>query len=308
VTVELRTNDPQGGPARWWPSRTVLGETRPNNGEPGPLVGRDPYPVWRFTEPVAVEEGQIYHLVFHQWHERDSVSVNLLTQWNPIPFGSPGGRNGPYYGDDWSHLWAREDGSWFHRDRTLAFVELVHDDGTVTGVGEIYASGSTIQGIGGPAMARERFEVTGRDRLVSGVWFRIWQETPVRDGLIVTLADDERGPVEETMVEPALVPASDLRSAPVSWSWSPFAAPRRLERGRRYTIAFSSKGEGYRVNAIRNGGRSPFGFSSRNLWMGASAEFSRNGGGDWQGWTIGRWDPSEARDDMHLSVGFPIVG
>jgi hypothetical protein len=40
VTVELRANDPEGGPARWWPSRTVLGETLANNGEPGPLVGR----------------------------------------------------------------------------------------------------------------------------------------------------------------------------------------------------------------------------------------------------------------------------
>jgi hypothetical protein len=310
VLLELRKNLSSGSPAQWWPDMSTTGllaQTLKNNGKAEPLVGSYAYPVWSFTKPAAVTSGEIYHLVFHQLDANNALSVNLHTSTVPIPWGTPGGRAGPYYKDDWAHLWALdnyETNGWFHRPHHAAFVEFYYSDGHVSGVGETYASDSSRKTIGGLEQARERFTVSDYTRSVNGVWFRVWYETGTPSNLVIRLEGEAGSIIEEVTVARSEITKADLTTTAAPWVYKAF--PRRfLEKGKTYQISFQCANGAYKTSAVQDGGAK--GYRSRNRWIGALAEFSRDGGTTWKGWTIDKFNPNEYRTDMHMSVGFTVA-
>lgn len=311
VLVELRKNDPLGGAARWWPDMTaagLLGKTLENNGEPGDLVGRAQYPIWSFTAPVTVTAGEIYHLVFSQLEDDQAVSVNLFSTLNPTPVGT-GLHSGPYYGDDYAHLWALADyqtNGWFIRAHHVAFLEFIYGDGQTTGVGEWYTSNSAQKAIGGASMARERFTVQDYTRSVGGVWTRVWYEGGSPSDLVLRLENNDGSLIEQVSISRSQIALTDLTTAPAPWVYKAFAQPRTLVKGSSYRIRLSATTGNYQIIGIVDGGSK--GYSSRNRWVGALAESSSDGGSTWRGWTVDKWSPTDYRTDMHLPVGFTVVG
>jgi hypothetical protein len=311
VMVELRKNDPAGGAAKWWPDMTasgLLSKTSNNNGEAGTLVGRPTYPIWDLLTPVTVAAGQIYHLVFHQLEDNQAVSVNLFSTLNPIPVGS-GLHSGPYYDDDYAHLWAQANyatNGWFIRPHHAAFLEFIYADGQVTGIGERYASTSAQKAVGGANMVRERFTVQDYTRSIAGVWTRIWYTSGTPSDLLVRLENNDGSPIEQVSIARTAISKTDLTTAPASWAYKAFSQPRTLAKGGSYRIRLSATSGSYWVNAVIDG--TAVGYRSRNRWLGALAEFSTDGGSSWRGWTIDKFDPDTYRTDMHLAIGFPVVG
>jgi hypothetical protein len=143
-------------------------------------------------------------------------------------------------------------------------------------------------------------------RSVGGVWTRAWYQSGAPTDLILRLENNDGSLIEQVSIPRTQLSLTDLTTAPATWAYKAFSQPRTLAKGSSYRIRLSATSGSYWVNAVIDG--TSVGYRSRNRWLGALAEFSTDGGSTWRGWTIDKFNPNEYRTDMHLAIGFNIVG
>ena len=287
------------------PSGLAIGTTAINGGLGKPAT-QGSWPEWSFEQPVPLEAGRAYHVVWYQVGISGTVSVPLHRSDVPIPTGQ-NLRGGPYEGDSGT-VQQRTGGTWQAGNEHGGFLRLVWSDGLATGNPIVAGSAGLKKSFGGPVMVRERFTVTDYTRKIDGVWLRVWWESGTPSDLLVRLETLEGILLEQLAVPRSLLPqtrnvAGDAASAPALWGYRRFAQAHTLERGRSYVLRLSASTGTYIVHAVRRG-ETP----SREQWLDAWAEISTNGGGAWRGWSDSGEAPGVNRTDCHLPIAFSIAG
>ena len=288
----------------------LVAETVINNGQTVPLVGSGGNPVWAFTQPVRVTKGTTLCLVFHQYHDTDWLSINGGWQEAPGAFGTAAGRNGPWYGDAWAGMKGdivnRWGNRWYYRNVTTPYINFHYTDGVVTGSGTGFSSETGIKEIGGPAMARQRFLVTGYDRVVDALWLRVWNEGGAATApLSIDLEHEGGGLILNRRVAVSRLAPVTFGTTPIDWTLVYFPSPITLLRNQSYQLRLSSAAPGYRINAAQD--YLDLGYNSIDRWPSTSADFSLDGGASWYGWTIPKWNPNQYRKDMRMHIAFRIA-
>jgi len=299
VVVKVET-DYQGKP-----SGLAIGTTAINGGV-GSLAGQGPLPLWSFEQPVSVEAGRAYHLVWYQLAASGRCAVVHHRADVPIPTGQ-NLRGGPYEGDGGT-IHQQVSSLWQPGNEHGGFLQLVWSDGVTTGNPIVAGSPGLKKSFGGPVMIRERFTVADYTRKIDGVWLRVWWESGTPSDLLVRLETLEGTLLEQLVVPRSALPqtrnvAGDVTSAPATWVHRRFAQTHTLERGRSYVLRLSASTGTYFVHAVRRG-EAP----SREQWPEAWAEVSTNGGSAWRGWDDATDPSGVARTDCHLPLAFTLAG
>ncbi len=287
------------------PSGLVIGTTA-INGQAGALAAQEPYPLWRFEQPVPIEAGRAYHLVWHQLAGSGSCAVLFHRANVPLAAGH-NQRGGPYEADTGA-VHQRVAGLWQPGDEHGGYLELHWADGTITGNPILEGSAGLKKSFGGSVLVRERFTVSDYSRKVDGLWLRVWWESGTPADLVVRLETLEGTLLEQLTIPRSALPqtrnvAGDLSSPPAVWIYRRFAQSHLLERGRSYVLRLGAASGSYFVHAVRRAEN-----ISRDQWPQAWAEVSTNGGASWRGWDDAG-DPSGiARTDCHLPIAFTIAG
>ena len=300
VRVELRRD--AGG----LPDRTEAGliaYTWINNGYSTPLVGRDMDQYWKLNAATPVTAGTLYHLYFRQLNSDSYVSVNCLNPRKPIPLGTAGGRQGPYFGDDWTHHYTDYYMKYVDRNR-VPWLSIHNTDGRVTGINVNFTSFSSYKNVTNTQQARQRFIVRYGDYVVDGVWIRMARIGAAGDAT-VRLEDGNGGYLAQATIRAASIVQGAHDDIPVPWTFASFGQRLTLVNGQSYRLRVYSASGQYTINAFRDG--YTYGFVSRNRWPDSIAEFSTDTGASWKGWTIDKWDPTYYRDDMHLQMGLRCI-
>ncbi|MDW8341673.1 MAG: Ig-like domain-containing protein [Geminicoccaceae bacterium] len=287
------------------PSGLVIGTTA-INGDAGALATQGPYPFWRFEQPVPIEAGRAYHLVWHQL--AGSGGAAILFHRADVPLASGQNlRGGPYEGDAGT-VHQRVSGSWQPGDEHGGFLELHWADGAVTGNPILEGKPGLKKSFGGSTLIRQRFTVTDYTRKVDGLWLRVWWESGTPADLLVRLETLEGTLLEQLAIPRSALPqtrnvAGDPSSPPAFWVYRRFAQSHILERGRSYVLRLSTASGSYVAQAVRRAEN-----ASRDQWPQAWAEISTNGGTSWRGWDDAGDPSGVARTDCHLPVAFTVAG
>ncbi|MEJ5231646.1 MAG: Ig-like domain-containing protein [Geminicoccaceae bacterium] len=299
VVVKIET-DHEGKP-----SGLAIGTTA-INGDRGKPATQGASPEWSFEQPVPLEAGRAYHVVWYQVGTSGTVSILHHRAEVPIPTGR-NLRGGPYEGDSGT-IHQQSGGIWRPGSEHGGFLRLVWSDGLVTGNPIVAGAPGLKKSFGGPLMVRERFTVTDYTRKVDGVWLRVWWESGTPADLLVRLETLEGILLEQLVVPRTALPqtrnvAGDATSAPALWVHRRFTQAHTLERGRSYVLRLSTSTGSYVVHAVRRGDA-----PSREQWFDAWAELSTNGGGAWRGWDDSGDASGVPRTDCHLPIAFSIAG
>jgi hypothetical protein len=299
VVVKIET-DHEGKP-----SGLAIGTTA-INGDRGKPATQGASPEWSFEQPVPLEAGRAYHVVWYQVGTSGTVSILHHRAEVPIPTGR-NLRGGPYEGDGGT-IHQQSGGIWRPGSEHGGFLQLVWSDGLVTGNPVVAGAPGLKKSFGGPLMVRERFTVTDYTRKVDGVWLRVWWESGTPGDLLVRLETLEGTLLEQLVVPRTALPqtrnvAGDATSAPALWVHRRFTQAHTLERGRSYVLRLSTSAGSYVVHAVRRSDA-----PSREQWFDAWAELSTNGGGAWRGWDDSGDASGVPRTDCHLPIAFSIAG
>jgi len=299
VVVKIET-DHEGKP-----SGVAIGTTA-INGDRGKPATQGTAPEWSFEQPVPLEAGRAYHVVWYQLGTSGTVSILHHRADVPIPAGA-NLRGGPYEGDSGT-IHQQIAGIWRPGSEHGGFLRLVWSDGLVTGNPIVAGSPGLKKSFGGPLMVRERFTVTDYTRKVDGVWLRVWWESGTPSDLLLRLETLEGILLEQLAVPRSALSqtrnvAGDATSAPATWVYRRFTRTHTLERGRSYVLRLSASTGTYFVHAVRRD-EAP----SREQWPEARAEVSTNGGSAWRGWDDGTDPSGVARTDCHLPLAFTLAG
>jgi len=299
VVVKVET-DYQGKP-----SGLAIGTTAINGGV-GSLAGQGPLPLWSFEQPVSVEAGRAYHLVWYQLAASGRCAVVHHRADVPIPTGQ-NLRGGPYEGDGGT-IHQQVSSLWQPGNEHGGFLQLVWSDGVTTGNPIVAGSPGLKKSFGGPVMIRERFTVADYTRKIDGVWLRVWWESGTPSDLLVRLETLEGTLLEQLVVPRSALPqtrnvAGDATSPPAAWVYRRFTRAHTLERGRSYALRLSTSTGNYVVHAVQRSD-----LPSREQWPQAWAEVSSNGGSAWRGWDDSADPSGVARTDCHLPLAFTLAG
>ncbi len=334
ITIELRNDDSS---SRHLPGKTVLASTNAYV----PVEVNNKFPTIALRQPVQVQAGKIYHLVFRNDKPpvgcglknltlaeaaacpRDQGAIGLNgTKHGTDP--SPSGRFGPFLGKTGTglHFKTTANGPWILRKDVIAFYELQYTDGEY--IGDTYAgydnpnygASKGTQIIEGSTLGRQLFTVEDLTREVNGLWLQYGHvyDRRVNGRPLTVRLKDSAGTVLATGQIPASRECNEIALA---------AAKDGKARGTRddwmcRTWAYSDlstpvsllEGAEYSVefSAPAGAGYALSTFFSvhrrdeRNMWENARAQISTNNGVNWADWT-GSYFAS--RD---LPVLFTIVG
>jgi hypothetical protein len=290
--LQVTVNADDGTPAHN-PSSAVLASYLLSN----PLAATPSinFPIFVFSAPPTLVQGQLYHVVFKNVDA--SPSMNYLSV-DALYHVIPSTPTQPTISDvDSAELLGGPGGTWTPRQGYTPILELDYQGGWSEFNGYMEAWVGAPQTISGTNAVREMFTVTGAQRIVAGASIRV-ARTSGTDPLIVRL---ENG--DGTAIEQGEIPASSIPvTSPVSYVWATFtfSSTHTLLAGQNYHLQFrAASTSSYQAFPIRKG--AAYGFQNTTYFPDGYAQFNQNG--SWIGWT--QWGVTN-RTDSDLQFYFVV--
>ncbi len=200
VKVSIQTDDGRSGHR---PSGEVLAEVTVQPGNPD--GDWTTYEAWAFPEPATLTAGELYHVVFENPDPTpadDYISINEIFMWQPDEPRQPA------LLDEYAVLYDEGDG-WKLQRTATADMDLSYADGTHDGVAYIHNMCDRYGVIAAPdQLVRERFTVSGGDRLVDAVAVRL-KRTSGDEALNVSVERDDGTVLASVDVPAEAVPRAD---------------------------------------------------------------------------------------------------
>jgi hypothetical protein len=223
------------------PSGTVLGRAvhRPGAADANGInPGR--FTLVPFDAPVPVNAGQIYHIVYRNTDPNPQAnysSINGTYQFGP---NLPNPVQPKWADNSLASLRKSGSGRWEVFAGTTPILDLTYADGTHQGQGYSEPELNTPV-ISGTTMLRERFTVTGGNRIVTGASVRLAKTSGT--GNLLVLLEHSSG----ALIDSFTIPTTNLptlnRTATASagiWVSGSFASPRTLTTGETYHLRLST--------------------------------------------------------------------
>jgi hypothetical protein len=273
---------PDDGTSNHWPTGVVLATQDVIH----PVRGAGN--LYAFPEPPMLEAGRLYHIVFMNVDPAPGsnyVSINGMFQF-AIPAGATRWQHG-IDNVDWGQLSRTSSGSWQSSDggRTTPIMELAYASGARQGVGYmefwVVPPNQTKTITGSQHKVRERFTVSGPDRLVSEVNVRVKRASgsgPLR----VRVARADGSLVASGSIESSAFPLQDptVIRQDATWGTLRFTDPITLRSGTTYDLEFSTDAStSYSFAAIRQG--SGYGYHPSTFFADGTAQETADGGTTW---------------------------
>lgn len=255
------------------------------------------FPTFTFATPVAVQSGQIYHIVFENTDPLPAVnfvSVDSLYQLAAPTPSQPSTTDAECGVMLYSNYWP-EGKVWKPRQGYTPIVQIDFEDGFTDGIGYMEAWVAAIQPVSGASSVRETFTVSGGSRTVSGVGVRVGRVSGL-DSLKIRLLTSGGATVAEGQVAANTFPTGT--KVAYVWAKYTFPAPVVLSDSQTYYLVLESPSTSvYQTFPIRKG--SYYGFAKTTYFADGSAQFLQ--GGTWVGWT--QWAVTN-RTDSDLQFYF----
>lgn len=256
--IRLETDD---GTSNHYPSGDALATTSKTSLSGG-------FPLISFSSPASLSEGEIYHLVISNGDP--NPTVNFVSINNLVTFSMPNPLQPTMADSDWMTL--MYNGGWTNNKKTPV-LELDYGHGGSQGIAYVDAWASTRASISGSNTIRETFTVSGGDRSVESVRFRLARASG-SSPLKVRLEE-----ADGTLIEEGTVPASNIGSSD-TWATYAFSGVRTLASGQSYNLVLSTASDTkYTAEAIQKGKN--YGFASTTYFNDGYAQV--NSGSGWSG-------------------------
>jgi len=323
IFVEVREDDDS---EQHLPSDVVLGRSA----EPFVPMSAGGYPEIALEEPVRLEAGKLYHLVYLNVNpptncklrgespstasrcQRDKGAIGLNGTHRAVDIGRTE-RFGPYHSTA-PALFSRNSDSqdWKISARVTSWYEVKYDDDVWVGNSmvaydaRVGSPGSKT--IEGNRHGRQVFTVTDASRTVDGLWLNYGQTASANGKPLQAQLKSDGGDVLGTLELPRADecmpiirdPDTYLEKGCREWGYADFETPIELVLGSTYHLELSApSGAGFIVATYFT--LTHYGSTDRNHWRDAYAEISENRGGFWTPWAKG----FEERD---IPVLFTIEG
>ena len=322
IYVEVREDD---GSDDHLPSDVVLGRTA----QPYVPMETGKYPELALENPVALQAGKLYHLVYvnvntPQGCNRSGVSVSAAASCprNQGMVGlngtthyieeGPTSRYGPFLSRSPAVHYRQSSGNaWRISDTVTSWYEVKYDDDVWFGDSMVaYDSflGAVDKKIEGSTRARQVFTVTDASRTVDGIWVNHGHTDYANGRSMQVQLKSANGSV----LAEGEIPHSALclqimnngddawNSGCKTWGYAEFPSAVELVEGSSYTLELNSpSGAGFRVTSYFT--LSHYGSTDSTQWTDAYAESSTNSGASWSSWT-------ENWTERDLPILFTIEG
>ena len=307
IVVEIRADD---GTEDHAPSDVVLG----TSAQPFvPLeIASEYYPEIELAEPVTLEAGKLYHIVYRNINPptscslrgvsiseaascpRDQGAMGLDGVSHQVDVG-PTARFGPFYGNSPAVLYRSSDSSdWRTSSTVTSWYEVKYDDDVWLGDSLVAFDAHIGDGkktIDGDVRARQVFTVTDASRTVDGMWLNFGQRSWANgDSLLVELKS-ESGLVlasgniarSDECLSIVVNAENSFERACRAWGFTDFSSNVDLLVGSTYTVELSAEsGAGFLLSTYFT--LKHYGSNDSNHWDDAYAEISTDGGNDWDSW------------------------
>lgn len=333
IVIEIREDD---GTSNKFPGSRILGKTA---GIFVPLQrANEHYPILSLEQPVRLEAGKLYHLVYKNLNPptncqlngrsvseaascpRNQGAIGLNGTYQPVQFGSAEGF-GPFGGTGAGNLVKPNlNGGWSPVKEKLSWYEVRYTDGIW--VGDSHTGfGSTDAGrqfISGNTKGRQVFTVRDASRRVNGLWVYFGHTSSQRaDGspMSVTLKDAAGRTIANGSIKSSpecaagAVTGAKTRDFRLqhcrTWGYTDLSSSVNLVEGQRYSVEFSAGvNAGFTLHTFFPLDYGHFGSTNRNFWQGAHAEVSKNNGQNWSLWS-GSYRPERDINMLFTLQGMP---
>jgi hypothetical protein len=268
VRIELRPDD---GSQNHFPDMTVAPLTSTLIADPlnktkgAPIWGNDshrspdPRAGASFREipfpPTKLQEGHLYHLVFGNPAADPSsyTSLDLLNENRDVTANVQQAVSDT----DWCAVFKPSGKDpWKAHPGVTPVLEIRYGNGRMQGLGYIDANAGTPQTIAGASTVRTTLTVSGEDKAVSHVFFRLRRNEGAGD-LVVRLEEGDGSRIEEGIAmatDLSRLPLAEARSSAMGWASYTFSATRVLAHGKTYHLVLRSPaGAGYQTYAMQFG-------------------------------------------------------
>ena len=241
-SIEVWSDD---GTANHFPGTKLAAQVLPASPSFSGEAGR----VVTFSNPAILTAGTLYHILWRNTDASPASNYSAVDFWfyRQLPDGAPNGQLMPRYSlIDLAHgYWTGS--SWTVRTHFVPVFDLGYANGQHQGqsYGEAsYGSGQVGHITGSANLVRERFTVSGGDRVVGSLGLRLLRDTG-SDPLTVTLATGS------TTVAMASIPAASVAVGPappgtgednlgVNAKWLTIPISATLLNGQSYTLTLST--------------------------------------------------------------------
>lgn len=243
------------------------------------------FPKLGFGQPVSVDAGTEYHIVFQNIASGPGANfASLDASWSQSSMSCPnvGDPAQPTFAPSQLGLLKSNDAgsSWGPASGNTCntpILDIGYSNGFHQGNGYTMVSNFRAT-IGGSAdMVRELFTVGGSDKTVAALSVFV---NPISgsEGLYAALEDSSG----HTLAKGEAMPDSGRFSFWRTWK---FSSPITLQSGRTYRLVLTGTST-YSAGALENGSQNAEPFSADTVWSAANAEaqFSTDGGGTWNEW------------------------
>lgn len=272
IRVSVQADD---GTSAHLPSGTVLASLTLQTGNPS--GDWTTYNSYAFPSPATLTAGRIYHLVFENIDpspQTNWISVNELFQ-----FGTP--KPQPAMPSSYAVLY-KTSGGWQVKAGDVADMDLAYADGTRDGMGYVATMCERTGVVSGAAnRVRQRFTVSGGDRLVRSVSVRV-KRISGTGPLTLRLETGSGALVEAVDIPASAVPiaGAGCDNGAATWVTGTFTTDRVLADGATYNLRLSTPdGTQYTADSLLEG--YDWGFRSRRFTDG-NGQRSTDGGATWQ--------------------------
>jgi hypothetical protein len=254
------------------------------------------FPIFVFSAPPSLVEGQLYHIVFT--NVDPDPTLNYISV-DAVYYAKPTTPSQPTISDlDFAELLGAPGGTWTPRKGYTPIVQLDYEDGYRQQNGYMEVWVGAPQNISGSAKVRQTMTVSGDSKYVSGVSIRA-ARVGGSDPLTVTLLNGNG-----TVIEQGEIPATSFPlTSPASYTWATyqFSSAHALALGQSYYLQFSAPSSSvYEAFPIRKG--MAYGFANTTYFPDGYAQF--NSSGSWVGWT--QWGVTN-RTDGDLQFYFSLT-
>jgi hypothetical protein len=275
-----------------YPSGQILGGTPIM----GPALDLGRMPLVRFSDPIQLQEGAIYHIVFRQhavregWISVDDLDLKAVPETFTV--------NPPWIGALASLAWRspgftsrgeRLPPEWTPLPYRVPVFELHYTDGLIKGQGWVNGGRNHLGEIDGNKLARQELKIGGTSRQVRELAFVLYRRTAGGGDLEVRLEHSSGARIASMTVPRASISLTSgdyPGNPPMNWVKLEVPGTPILEAGQRYHVVFSAPhGSSYWAMPTQRGNVfTPF--NEDKLQTLGQAAYSQSNGVSWTDWPV----------------------
>lgn len=238
------------------------------------------FPLLSFPSPATLTAGTLYHLVFTNIDP--SPTANYISMDLTYVYGKTLSPRQPSTPDvDFAALRKMGTGSWSVQGGYTPILDLAYASGTHQGRGymEVEVANKAVIA-GSSSHVRERFTLSGGDRVVTGAAVRIAKTSGTGD-LVVRLEDSAGTLIDSFSVPTSTVPTLTSGDSPSGvWVTGSFSTPRTLTNGATYNLRLSTdSATSLWTRGIQQG--DTYGFHKSTYFADGQLQITTNAGSTW---------------------------